>query len=42
MNPSCNADLFYFFDSGQVTSVEELAHIIGGSTRAHAAMIPCP
>jgi hypothetical protein len=29
MNPACNADLFYFFDSGEVASVEELAHVIG-------------
>jgi hypothetical protein len=42
MNPSCNADLFYFFDSGQVTSVEELAHIIGGSTRGPRGDDPLP
>ncbi len=33
-NPSCNTDLFAFFESGDITSIEELAHIIGFSTNA--------
>ena len=32
-NPSCNNDLFVYFDSGEVTSIEELAHIIGQSRK---------
>lgn len=27
-NPSCNCELFKFFESGKVTDIEELAHII--------------
>ena len=27
-NPNCRRELFYFFDNGEVTSIEELAHII--------------
>jgi hypothetical protein len=42
MNPSCNAALFYFFDSGQVTSVEQLAHFIGGRTRGPRGDDPLP
>lgn len=30
-NPHCNCDLVRFFESGQVTDIEELAHIIGQS-----------
>ena len=29
MNPGCHGDLFRLFESGKVTSVEELAHVIG-------------
>jgi len=28
-NPECNADLYPYFESGKITNVEELAHIIG-------------
>lgn len=27
--PDCHADLFPFFESGEITNIEELAHIIG-------------
>lgn len=27
--PNCHADLFPFFESGKITNIEELAHIIG-------------
>jgi len=27
--PDCHADLFPFFENGQITNIEELAHIIG-------------
>lgn len=29
MRPECNCDLFPMFETGEITSVEELAHIIG-------------
>jgi hypothetical protein len=29
--PGCQRDLFYFFDDGQISSIEELAHIIAQS-----------
>lgn len=32
-NPYCNADLFPFLGSGKLTSIEELAHIIGKSKK---------
>ena len=28
-NPECHNDLFPFFETGEITNVEELAHIIG-------------
>jgi len=30
-NPSCNTDLFTFFKKGEISNIEELAHIIGQS-----------
>jgi hypothetical protein len=27
-NPSCNRDLFVFFENGEITNIDELAHII--------------
>ena len=42
MNPTCNVDLFHFFDSGQVTSIEELAHIIGSSVDGPRGDDPLP
>ena len=30
-NPHCHSDLFPFFESGEITNIEELAHIIGQS-----------
>lgn len=29
MRPECHRDLFHLFETGEITSVEELAHIIG-------------
>lgn len=31
MRPECNRDLFVFFEDGNITSVEELAHVIAHS-----------
>jgi hypothetical protein len=28
-NPNCHKNLFDFFESGEITNIEELAHIIG-------------
>lgn len=32
-NPACNRDFFVIFQNGEVMSLEELAHVIGQSTR---------
>jgi hypothetical protein len=32
-NPGCHEDLFQFFNSGKISSIEELAHIIGQSEK---------
>lgn len=32
-NPECNTDLFSFFETGEITNIEELAHIIGQSKK---------
>lgn len=30
-NPACRRELFFFFENGEINSIEELAHIIGRS-----------
>ena len=32
-NPNCHQDLFPFFETGEITNIEELAHIIGQSEK---------
>jgi hypothetical protein len=32
-NPRCNKELYKFFESGKITNIEELAHIIGQSKK---------
>ena len=33
MNPSCNTSIFQLFSSGKINSIEELAHVIGKSSK---------
>jgi len=40
--PDCHADLFPFFESGEITSIEELAHIIGQKKKGPRGDNPLP
>lgn len=40
--PDCHADLFPFFESGEITNIEELAHIIGQKKKGPRGDNPLP
>jgi hypothetical protein len=40
--PDCHADLFPFFESGEITNIEELAHIIGQKEKGPRGDNPLP
>ncbi|WP_324069661.1 MAG: HNH endonuclease signature motif containing protein [Flavobacterium sp.] len=40
--PDCHADLFPFFESGEITNIEELAHIIGQKKKGPRGANPLP
>lgn len=40
--PDCHSDLFPFFESGKITNIEELAHIIGQKEKGPRGNNPLP
>lgn len=40
--PDCHADLFPFFKNGEITNIEELAHIIGKRVKGPRGINPLP
>lgn len=42
MRPECNCDLFPMFETGEITSIEELAHIIGQKVDGPRGYHPLP
>jgi len=40
--PDCHADLFPFFEGGEITNIEELAHIIGQKKKGPRGVNPLP
>ncbi len=40
--PDCHTDLFPFFESGEITNIEELAHIIGQKKKGPRGNNPLP
>lgn len=41
-NPNCRSDFFIFFEQGEITSLEELAHIIAESNNGPRGQNPLP